>query len=354
MLKDVTLKAKIFCMGGGTKVQDVTEKYRCATKLEKWNTKILESNCGMTYVVRNGRIVLKSATSLFKAFYSELRDMVIIKTYADQKEGDIIYELEDIELSMKDELLNNDPGCEISIMDELSGFDYFEEIEKYNLILLTNRCNKHSIIYDYNIGTILVEENDNKILWFEKIGVFLREKDNRYEMIIPFYVEGKATALDFEYRILEHIPEDECGKQLIGNFLIDFKGYGQVEFIYEFSKVEEICWLPKPCKYIVKKDNELYILAIAKGNYQMISIGHQYNTVKPLCYPEMSDYMIVTSTYGTVGIQQYLGAEIKTIAEYEGNDIKLLDPVLDLENSCIKIPIKVVVIQEKNLNECNE
>lgn len=65
MLKDVTLKAKIFCMGGGTKVQDVTEKYRCATKLEKWNTKILESNCGMTYVVRNGRIGFKKCNITF-------------------------------------------------------------------------------------------------------------------------------------------------------------------------------------------------------------------------------------------------------------------------------------------------
>lgn len=86
MLKDSKVKAKIFCMGGG-KTKDVTRLYRYATRLNECNIRIWENNYGMTYVVHNGRITLKSVTSFFKILYSRTRDVFIFRTYEDAKEG---------------------------------------------------------------------------------------------------------------------------------------------------------------------------------------------------------------------------------------------------------------------------
>ena len=122
MLKDSKVKAKIFCMGGG-KTKDVTRLYRYATRLNECNIRIWENNYGMTYVVHNGRITLKSVTSFFKILYSRTRDVFIFRTYEDAKEGYKIYEFDE-----------ND--FEPSIMDEFSRFEHFEEINRYNLILL--------------------------------------------------------------------------------------------------------------------------------------------------------------------------------------------------------------------------
>lgn len=70
MLKDSKVKAKIFCMGGG-KTKDVTRLYRYATRLNECNIRIWENNYGMTYVVHNGRITLKSVTSFLKYYILE-------------------------------------------------------------------------------------------------------------------------------------------------------------------------------------------------------------------------------------------------------------------------------------------
>lgn len=47
---------------------------------------------------------------------------------------------------------------------------------------------------------------------------------------------------------------------------------GRVNIIEKFAEVEEPDWLPKPYKYIVQKDEELYMLAIAKEKYALMPI----------------------------------------------------------------------------------
>lgn len=336
MLKDSKVKAKIFCMGGG-KTKDVTRLYRYATRLNECNIRILENNYGMTYVVHNGRITLKSVTSFFKILYSRTRDVFIFRTYEDAKEGYKIYEFDE-----------ND--FEPSIMDEFSRFEHFEEINWYNLILL-NHYSKGSIIYDYDRGKILLE-TVNSVLWLDKIGIFLIETDKKYQIIIPRIEKCndsvKVILKDETKGTLENKPVDECGSQLIGNILINFEGMGRVNIIEEFAEVEEPDWLPKPYKYIVQKDEELYMLAIAKEKYALMPI--QGKKIKPLFYPEITDYMVVIDNEN-VSIVRYIKGctELETIAKYKGNDIKISNPVLDIAEGCIRIPIKIV--QERFLTE---
>lgn len=336
MLKDAKLKAKIFCMVGG-KSKDVTKQHRFSTRLNECNIQIWENNCGITYVIHNGRIILKSVTSLFKILYSKTRDVFIFRIYAEPKEGYMIYEFDD-----------ND--FEPFIVDELSGFEQFEEISRYNLILL-RRHSRSSIIYDYNRGEILAETENAEILWFDKIGIFLIEQNKKYQTIIPKIEQSNAKVEVILVRLdekLECKPVDECGPQLIGNLLINFGGKERVEVINEFSKVEEASWLPKPYEYLVKTDEELYMLAITKKRYKLIPIKGK--KIKPLFYPECTDYMVVIHDE-KVSIVRYSEEcmELETIAVYEGNDIKISNPVLDIAEGCIKVPIKIV--QERFLKE---
>lgn len=52
-----------------------------------------------------------------------------------------------------------------------------------------------------------------------------------------------------------------------------------------------------------------------------------------------------------VSIVRYIKGctELETIAKYKGNDIKISNPVLDIAEGCIRIPIKIV--QERFLTE---
>ncbi len=335
MLKDSKVKAKIFCMGGGNP-KDVTKLYRYAKRLGEYNIQIWENNYGMTYVVHNGRIILKSITSFFKILYSITRDVFIFRTYKDAKEGYKIYEFDENDL-------------EPFIENEISGFEQFEEINEYNLVLLSH-YQKRSIIYDYDRGEVLLE-TENSVLWLDKIGIFLKEQDKKYQMIIPKIEQREGNAKIILMRLwvnLESKPVNEHGSQLIGNILINFEGMGRVNIIEEFAEVEEPDWLPKPYKYIVQKDEELYMLAIAKEKYALMPI--QGKKIKPLFYPEFTDYMVVIDDEKVSIVRYSKGCtELETMATYKGSDIKISNPVLDIAEGCIRIPIKIV--QERFLRE---
>ena len=363
MLKDAKLKAKIFCMSGGRNLRDVTRKYRYSTKLNEWNIHILENDCGMTYVIFNERIILKSITSFFKILYSQERDVFMFKTYIDQKEGHMFYELSNF--SENDESTIPETVSAFDevpyVVEEISGFEDFEEIEEYNLILLKKHYKESSIIYDYNSGKILVEEKNAEILWFKKIQVFLAGKTKAYHIIIPNAKQllnktGFMVTLEVLDEVLECKPVDECAPQIIGKLLINFSGKfagkERVQIINKFSAVDNAHWLPEPYKYLVRMENELYMLGIVGEQFYMIPI--EGKKIEPLFYPELPDYMIVTDDENVkiIKYNENIAESFELIAEYKGSEIKLSNPVLDIEEGCIKLPIKIV--QERFLKECSK
>ena len=156
--------------------------------------------------------------------------------------------------------------------------------------------------------------------------------------------------------VLECKPVDECAPQIIGKLLINFSGKfagkERVQIINKFSAVDNAHWLPEPYKYLVRMENELYMLGIVGEQFYMIPI--EGKKIEPLFYPELPDYMIVTDDENVkiIKYNENIAESFELIAEYKGSEIKLSNPVLDIEEGCIKLPIKIV--QERFLKECSK
>lgn len=329
-MRELILKIKLMLISFGI-VNEITTESRYYGKLKKHNIRLFESKRKI-YVVWEDQIVLKSIVQHFEIICAEERAAIIFKIWDNYKEKNQVYEI-------------NEYGCEY--LDFLSGYEDFIHIKERSLILVREGA-LHSLIYNYEVKKVILDER-RPVYWLEESKLFVKKVSGYWQLLFPKLVDGYTVwekKKDFSFSAM---PNDIFRPQLIGEKVIKLS-IESADILDEFEKVKEVSWLPKPYTHLAREDGCLYMIGITSDDYKCLEI--EGNNVKPLAkkIPSMQNYMVVLGD-NIVTIVEYDEEDdyIKELESFNGMDIKLSDPELDIKAGCIKIPLKV--LQERFLNE---
>lgn len=330
-MKELFLKIKLMLISLSL-VNEVTTKSRYYDSLKKHNIRLFESNW-LTYVVWDNKVILKSIQQRFKVIYSPKRDTLIFKICVSPKEGNKVYELR------KDTLF---------YVENLSGFEDYFHIEEKSLLLLCDESWR-SRVYDYENQKILIDE-ESPVYWLSEAKLFMKKTGSYLQLIFPKSVDGYTIWEERKDFIFSDTPKDILKPQLIGEKVLILTKE-DAEILDEFDEVEEAYWLPGPYTHLAKEDGCLYIIGITSDDYECLEIDG--DDVKPLApeIPELQNYFVVQKENHLVTIVKYDEEDdfITDIETFQGIDIKVSKPELNIKAGCITIPLKV--LEERFLNE---
>lgn len=329
-MRELLLKIKLMLISFGI-VNEITTESRYYSKLQKHNIRLFEGK-RRVYVVWEGKIILKSIVQQFEIICSEKRGAVILKIYDNYKKGNQVYEI-------------NEYGVEY--LDFLSGCNDFIQIKERSLILV-REGSLHSLLYNYEVKKVILDEL-RPVYWLENTKLFVKEVSGYWQLLFPKSVDEYTVWEKKKEFTFSASPNDIFRPQLIGEKVLKLS-IEDANILDEFEKVKKASWLPNPYTHLAREDECLYMIGITSDDYKCLEI--EGNNVKPLApkIPSMQNYMIVLGD-NIVTIVEYDEEDdyITEIKSFDGIDIKLSDPELDIKAGSIKIPLKV--FEERFLNE---
>lgn len=323
-LTTLLLRIKLLCVALG-RVKDVTNQSKYYTKLKEYNIRIFATSRKMIYVVRNNKIILKSFKPRFEVIYNNWREsfiFIINKNCTNQM-------------------------YEVTRNQELEVFTDYSDLYKIETLPCILLRDNHwmNVVYNYADSKILFS-SQYTITWLKKAKLFVVKNGiEDYHLVAVKHENGKWYLEEMKFSLTEE-PEDVCYPQLVGNTII-LLTEGKASVLHKFDYIEEKGWLPAPYEYLARKGEELYMVDIS-DDVNMINIDA--DEIKPLKkeFAGLKKFFVLRNG-NSVAIVKYEKDQFVRLGAVEGTGIKIGDPFLDFSESCIKIPLKVIV--EKDLNK---
>lgn len=325
-LNTLLLRIKLLCVAFGW-VKDVTNQSKYYTKLKEYNIRLFASPRKMIYVVRNNKIILKSFKHQFEVMYNTWKE-------------DFIFIINDNCTNKMYEVTRN---LELEVFTD---FENLYKIEKLPYIILTLRNNcLRNVVYNYADSKIDFS-NPHAITWLKEAKLFVIEKDiEEYRLVGVTKENGEWHLTEMNFSLSEE-PEDVCYPQIVGNSIILLTD-GNASVLHKFDYIKEKEWLPASYEYLARRGEELYMIGISDDIY-MINVDA--DNIMPLAeeFTGLENFFVLKNGNNVV-IVKYEDNQLVRLGAVDGTGIKIGTPYLDFNESCIKIPLKVIV--EKNLTE---
>lgn len=322
-LETLLIKIQLLCMCEGW-VKEVTKESVYYTKLKEYNIRIFKNNSQGIYVTRKNKIILESLNHNFEVWYNKWRGSLMFQT---------------------DEELYEVTTDEKKTLEIFTGYVEMKRLEPFPFILLYDNDYRY-MIYNYAIDKVVLESR--RMNWLEKVRLIvaksLEDSSECYYCFALKYKDGNYHLEKINFPMPE-MPQDIFSPQLLGNIIVVL-AEGKASVLHTFDEVEEVEWLPAPYRYLASKGEDLYMVGVSDDIY-MLDVDA--DDIMPLeeKIEGLEDFFVITNG-NNIAIVKYEENQLVRLGVTEGIEIKLGTPFIDLNESCIKIPMKVVV--EKNFS----